>query len=61
MKKRNLKVLKLNKSSISKLESDALKGEYGSNNRLCYSEQVGTCYWLDCPFPESRRPTLCCD
>ena len=60
MKKRNFKSLNLNKKSISKLEIDALKGEYGSNNRQCYSEQVGTCYWLDCPLP-SRRPTVCCE
>ncbi len=60
MKKRNLKNLRLNKKSISNMQDSIPIGGRNSNNRLCYSEQVGTCYWLDCPFPESRRPTLCC-
>lgn len=60
MKKRKLKNLQLNKTSISNMETSVPIGGRDSNNRLCYSEQVGTCYWLDCPFPQSRRPTLCC-
>ncbi|MGH1383953.1 hypothetical protein [Kordia sp.] len=61
MKKRNFKSLQLSKKSISNLDTSAPKGGRDSNNRQCYSENVGTCYWLDCPFPESRRPTLCCE
>jgi hypothetical protein len=50
MKKRNLKVLKLNKNSISKLETSVVKGGYQSEN--------GSCFWQDCP---SRDPNFMSD
>ncbi|MFK7749048.1 MAG: hypothetical protein AB8B65_11690 [Kordia sp.] len=59
MKKRNLKSLKLNKKSISNLETSTPIRGGGSNNRQCYSEERPTiCYWIaGC---ESNRRTLCC-
>ncbi|MFK7749047.1 MAG: hypothetical protein AB8B65_11685 [Kordia sp.] len=50
MKKRNLKALKLNKNSISSLESNVVKGGYQSEN--------GSCFWQDCP---SRDPDFMSD
>ncbi|WP_420572833.1 hypothetical protein [Kordia sp.] len=61
MKKRNIKSLQLNKESISNMEVNLPIGGRDSNNRQCYSENVGTCYWLDCPFPQTRYRTLCCE
>jgi hypothetical protein len=59
MKKRNFKNLKLNKKSISNMETSAPIGGRGSNNRQCYSEQnITGCYWV--PGCESARRTLCC-
>ncbi len=58
MKKRNLTNLKLNKNSISNLETSAPIGGRGSNNRVCYSEQnITACYWDQrC---ETIHPRLC--
>ncbi|KAB8155044.1 hypothetical protein EZY14_003955 [Kordia sp. TARA_039_SRF] len=58
MKKRELKNLKLNKKSISNMETSSPIGGRDSNNRQCYSEQnITACYWE--PGCESIRPRLC--
>lgn len=51
MKKRNLKVLKLNKNSISNLEKTTVKGGYQSEN--------GSCYWQDCPSNDPNFMSDC--
>jgi hypothetical protein len=58
MKKRSIKSLQLNKSSISNFKMQKAKGGE-SDNRICYSEQFQTvCPWeAGC---ESVRYTLCC-
>ncbi|AXG70635.1 hypothetical protein KORDIASMS9_02876 [Kordia sp. SMS9] len=58
MKKRNLTNLKLNKKSISNLETSSPIGGRGSNDRQCYSEQnITGCYWD--PRCETIHPRLC--
>ncbi|WP_420572835.1 hypothetical protein [Kordia sp.] len=44
MKKKQLKVLRLNKKSISNLEKSSVNGGYES--------QRGSCFWQDCPSNE---------
>lgn len=51
MKKKQLKVLKLNKKSISNLEMNATKGGYQSEN--------GSCYWQDCPSNDPNFMSDC--
>lgn len=51
MKKKQIKVLKLNKKSISNLERTAVKGGYESNN--------GSCFWQDCPSNEPHFMSDC--